>query len=402
MKSRYHIACLKFICLMLLFSSCSLVFAQSNWTGQAQCQLTVQAQNYSHEEVQTWTITGVPDANNTMVYPATWSVAGQGTLSSSTSQVQMSATWQTNVSPTSAPLKILVNSANQLIIGSYHAQLRVNAAVTGAKAVIVKGNETDVAISSTEFEWQFPQIQVDPTKTDVSDSSSIPITSAIGPMQPPGSGGTANCSWHFSKGAPGAILTGVNSPQMGAPLNIAASSGAPTTAGTNLASMKATPVAAIATSAAPTLQTATAQANALSCSHPYSIPAIPTSPSSVAASHAYNVDCLTPFTGTQWTPVAKLGFPQGHYVFMATVGIQNFSASNTIGSQQYSCRLAITYNQATTPVGSTSGTSAGQTAIVGLTINSPATGVEVDCATETGMTASAVTSVIATEVGALN
>jgi hypothetical protein len=49
------------------------LFSQSlaTWSGSAQCQLTLQTKGYTHQEVQTWTITeGRPTQRSTMIYSA--------------------------------------------------------------------------------------------------------------------------------------------------------------------------------------------------------------------------------------------------------------------------------------------------------------------------------------------
>jgi len=65
---------------------CTPAFPQANlsgpWSGKAQWQISVQGPGYSHQETQTWTLNG---ASSTMqgakhVFPANWSVTGQGSL----------------------------------------------------------------------------------------------------------------------------------------------------------------------------------------------------------------------------------------------------------------------------------------------------------------------------------
>ena len=187
----------------LVLLSAMPAFSQSDalWTGQAQCQLTMQSPSYSYQEVQTWAINGAPSGKVSMAYPATWSVTGQGARQDLSGRQITVTQWQTSVPPMSASLAIFVNSANQLIIKSYHAQLRANGASTGLRQVTDAGvPQKPSSVSFVEFEWQFPQIEVESTRSDVSGTSSTPINSGIGPLQPPGSNGTANCSWHFSKG----------------------------------------------------------------------------------------------------------------------------------------------------------------------------------------------------------
>ncbi len=103
-----------------------------------------------------------------------------------------------------APLAIFVNSANQLIIKSYHALLRVNNATTGSRQVSLSGiaqNPSPVAF--TEFEYQFPSIQDVANSTNVTGSSSAALNGGIGPMPTGGLKGTAVCQWQLKKGEPG-------------------------------------------------------------------------------------------------------------------------------------------------------------------------------------------------------
>src|SRR3954462_6354162 len=68
------------------------------WTGQAQCQLTMQSQGYTHQEIQTWTITGTPPGTAGMqVYPGTWTVTGQGGVQRLQGTQVLAARWNTNV-----------------------------------------------------------------------------------------------------------------------------------------------------------------------------------------------------------------------------------------------------------------------------------------------------------------
>src|SRR5579863_3565361 len=91
------------------------VFSQapSIWSGQAQCQLNIQGSDYVHQEIQTWTITGVStSAPGTMpVYPGSWSVAGQGTTQRMIGQQILAAQWNTKVPETSAPIAVFVRAS---------------------------------------------------------------------------------------------------------------------------------------------------------------------------------------------------------------------------------------------------------------------------------------------------
>jgi hypothetical protein len=147
--------------LMIVISSSALSQETALWSGQAQCRLSVQSPAYVDQEIQTWVITGQPQIQGQLqIYPATWSVTGQGQRQDVQGTQTTTMRWSTNVPPMQAPLAIVVNSANQLIIKSYHAQMRVNNATTGSRQVSLFGiPQNPSAVAFTEFEYQFPSIQ---------------------------------------------------------------------------------------------------------------------------------------------------------------------------------------------------------------------------------------------------
>jgi hypothetical protein len=171
------------------------------WTGSTQCQLTVQTPNYTHIETQTWAIAGAPKLQGSLdVYPATWSVNGQGSRQDSQGVQISTMQWVVNVAPMEAPLVSFVRpSDKQLIIKPYHAQLRSN---TGVSITRQRMGMRLPPQSGAEYEWQFPLVQDVSTSTGISGSSSDAITAGIGPMQPAGLPGKVTCSWHFVRGGP--------------------------------------------------------------------------------------------------------------------------------------------------------------------------------------------------------
>src|SRR5438128_1870677 len=126
------------ICSVFRTLTISLVFlgiagaaaAQSaaTWSGQAQCQLNMQLDGYSHQEIQTWTTTGQPPQPGGMaVYPATWSVSGQGGLQKVQGAQAIAARWNSSVPQMNAPLAIFIRASdNRLIIKAWHSQLRAD------------------------------------------------------------------------------------------------------------------------------------------------------------------------------------------------------------------------------------------------------------------------------------
>jgi hypothetical protein len=218
------------------------------WSGQAQCQLSVQSPSYSYQEVQTWILSGTPTMQGAMqVYPGTWSVTGQGGKQDRLGLQTTTIQWTTSVPPMTAPIAVFVRASdNQLIIKSWHAQLRADAAVSGSRQVILAGRaQSPSLVSFPEYEWQFPIIQDAPTSTGVSGTSSTPNTAGIGPMQPAGLQATADCTWQFTKSSNG------SQPAMAAPpANFLSNVPRPVSGLTQAAAITSTPLATTNTAVA--------------------------------------------------------------------------------------------------------------------------------------------------------
>ena len=90
------------------------LFSQSSatWSGSAQCQLTLQTNGYTHQEVQTWTITeGQPTQQGAMhVYPATWRASGGGSSQKAQGLQILAMQWNSTVPETSAPIAVRMNA----------------------------------------------------------------------------------------------------------------------------------------------------------------------------------------------------------------------------------------------------------------------------------------------------
>src|SRR4051794_23478213 len=78
---RIVVPCCMAVAVLIVSARRSSAQAPGPWGGWVQCRFDVQGTGYTHQEVQTWTITGPPVMQSTVeVYPASWSVSGQGTL----------------------------------------------------------------------------------------------------------------------------------------------------------------------------------------------------------------------------------------------------------------------------------------------------------------------------------
>jgi len=183
--------------------------ADGPWAGWAQCRLTVQGQGYANQQTHTWVLTGTTPTleGGFRVYPATWTVAGQGsrqrTLNDGRTETDQ---WTTSGGPVPAPLSVWIRESDATIrITSRHAQQRSPAGTTGTSTSHAPGGsppDRTTPIVYDVFEWRFPAIDnVPATSSTVGGSSTLPVAESVQPGQPPGSSSSAACSWQFVQGA---------------------------------------------------------------------------------------------------------------------------------------------------------------------------------------------------------
>lgn len=181
------------------------VASQAAWAGWAQCVINTQGPGYGNQQTQTWTTTGgTPTAQGAFrMHPATWSVAGSGSLQRTQGNQSLEAQWTTNVGGVSAPISVVVRASDgRLLIRAGHAQLRQAGAIVGTQTQKVSGTPTSVtAISAEAFEWGFPAIEDSAGAIRTQGSSSGNVAGSFGVMQPAGSTTSATCSWDFARGA---------------------------------------------------------------------------------------------------------------------------------------------------------------------------------------------------------
>ncbi|HKW17038.1 MAG TPA: hypothetical protein VJO35_05975 [Terriglobales bacterium] len=138
---------------------------------------------------------GAPTQQGAMqVYPATWSVTGQGGAQRPT----LVAQWSSNVAPMNAPIAFFVRgSDDRLIVKLWHSQLSVFGGTNAVKQV--GGSQSSTSYGA--YEWPFPAIEDAPTSTNVSGTGTVPVTGNSMPIPSANSSGMATCKWQFSKGA---------------------------------------------------------------------------------------------------------------------------------------------------------------------------------------------------------
>ena len=180
--------------------------ADGPWAGWAQCQLTAQGQGYANQQTHTWVLTSTtPTVEGAFrLYPATWTVTGQGSrqrvMGDGRTVVEQ---WTTAGPPRPAPISVWIRGSDATLrFTSRHAQLRSLGAATGTStAHSPNGNPPDqtTQIGYDVYEWTFPAIEdVPATSTTVSGSPGPrPVNGSIAPGQPPGTSLTEACSWRF-------------------------------------------------------------------------------------------------------------------------------------------------------------------------------------------------------------
>jgi len=177
----------------------------TSWSGFARCDLAVNGDGYSDRQSHLWVLAGgAPTARGAIrVHPATWSVAGSGSLSESNGRQTRTAAWTTDVRGLSAPIEFTVRASDgRLLIKPWHAQLRARGAVSGTQRLIVDGQEQRPApIALEAFEWGFPSLVESASATRVTGTSTPVVTGRVGPMQPARARATATCSWQLERSA---------------------------------------------------------------------------------------------------------------------------------------------------------------------------------------------------------
>ena len=179
--------------------------ADAAWSGFARCDLAVSGAGYSDRQSHLWVLLGEASTAQgaIRVHPATWSVAGSGSLTESNGRQTRTATWTSDVRGMSAPIAITVRASDgRLLIKPWHAQLRAQGAVSGTQRLVVDGQEQRPSpIGLEAFEWAFPSVEESATATRVSGTSTPTVTGRVGPMQPARASATATCSWQLERRA---------------------------------------------------------------------------------------------------------------------------------------------------------------------------------------------------------
>jgi hypothetical protein len=182
---------------------------QAPWAGWARCAINVSGQGYSDQQTHTWTINSSAStvSGAFRVYPATWSVAGSGSVQHTQGNQSSVAQWATSAQNLSAPLAVFVRASDgRMFIQARHSQTRAPSSVTGYQQVTIDGKpQKPGTISAEAIEWAFPVVEVSRPKPGdplVANGSSTPLVNGkVGYMQPAGTQATASCTWQFGQGS---------------------------------------------------------------------------------------------------------------------------------------------------------------------------------------------------------
>ncbi len=181
----------------------SIAPAPTPWTGWARCDIDVGGAGYNDRQTHLWMLSGVaPTVQGAMrIYPATWSVVGQGSLTRSNGRQSLAADWTKSVPGESALIAVIVRASDgRMLIKPWHAQLRVRDAVTVTQQLTIDGvAQKPSAIGVEAFEWSFPTVEDSAGAVQTNGTSSPLVAGPVGPMQPAGARGTSSCSWQFDR-----------------------------------------------------------------------------------------------------------------------------------------------------------------------------------------------------------
>jgi hypothetical protein len=181
----------------------------TDWVGTVRCDIKATAQGYLHEERQTWTLNGgAPTTQGAfLVFPATWTVTGQGTHDRTGQTSRRVAQWTAAVpgpnAPVNAPIAFMAAPVTgQINVQLWHSQLSRQGGYTGTDQYINGGvPQAPGRLVATLYEWQFPKIVADPKSTRISGSTTYEVKAQVGPLQPLSEAQvTIACAWELGRG----------------------------------------------------------------------------------------------------------------------------------------------------------------------------------------------------------
>ena len=188
----------------------SPAFAQSPpdgpWSGSIQCQLDVDQSGYARHETQTWTLTSTtPTGKNgdMQIYPAVWTVQGEGNARRAAGQQASDAQWKINVAPQDASLGMFIRASDgTFIIRIWQRPAPARTAAQGTlKRTFSGAGQPPATIASTVYEWALPWIEAKDGAT-ISGKFSAPVEPLSAEFALVGKPtAAADCRWQFTRTA---------------------------------------------------------------------------------------------------------------------------------------------------------------------------------------------------------
>ena len=173
------------------------------WAGSADCKIAIQAPGYSHRETHVWTITGAGTKRANMeIYPATWTVTGDGALQRVSGPTTVNAQWKGSGTLHTVEIGFTLH-LDRITVQRWTGHGPARSAFTGTETTTINGTSRSRAVALDVQQWTFPASATGTTGTRITGSATLPFDGARGPMAPGGVGakGTATCTWDFARGA---------------------------------------------------------------------------------------------------------------------------------------------------------------------------------------------------------
>jgi len=196
----------------------------ANWTGAIRCEIRAQAEGYSHQETQVWTLTGAAPTimGSVTAYPAAWSVVGRGQHDRTRLSTRRVAQWTASVPSVTAPIGFTLQPGGlRFDVTKWHAQLTGRGGYVGTDQFIQSGvSQASQRLEMTVYEWQFPKIEASTSQTQLTGSNTTQAKAFVGPLQPGEAVATVTCTWALGRGSapamPPPTLPSADAPVSGA------------------------------------------------------------------------------------------------------------------------------------------------------------------------------------------
>jgi hypothetical protein len=174
--------------------------AMQAWSGWAQCQITIRAPGYEHNETHVWKVAGGPTKNGNMeISPMTWTVTGSGSLRWVSGPTATTANWTVNGMLGTLTVGSTLH-LDRITIQRWTNHGPARGALTGTEVTTTNGVPRSRAVVLDVQQWAFPGVEGATTSARMTGSNSVPFDGLRGPLNPPsGAMGTAKCEWDFAR-----------------------------------------------------------------------------------------------------------------------------------------------------------------------------------------------------------